>query len=155
MQSQNFYQLRFNSASPPHLAILLLHGPAMKRSDLIYAATFGSASKFALKAKRFLNSANIESSNWLSLSKIRMLHRCDSYILSHTEWKWHDLMKAVPNRYMWSKISQNIKSTYVKVSPATNLQPSMYASSCFNCGFNVLLQYSSRLSKGVLKWNWC
>ena len=61
------------------------------------------------------------------------------------------MMKAVPNRYMWSKISQNMKSTYVKVSPATNLQPSMYASSCFNCGFNVLLQYSSRLSKGVLK----
>ena len=66
------------------------------------------------------------------------------------QFEW-GIRKAVPNLYMWSKISRNIKSTYVKVSPATNLQPSMYASSCFNCGFNVLLQYSSRLSNGVLK----
>ena len=53
----------------------------MKRSDLIYAATFGSASKFALKAKRFLNSANIESSYKLSELNIRVLNRCDSRFL--------------------------------------------------------------------------
>ena len=44
------------------------------------------------------------------------------------------------NNSIWSRISQKMKSTYERVSPATKLFPAMYRSSCLSWGLSVFSQ---------------